>query len=212
MSASLSPAPFRFELDLGAAPVERRTLTVPELDAMLYAAREEGRVEGYRAGEDSAVARAADALAADARRLAQEAEAMLASIDSAREALKADAVTLSDRLARKLAHRLMEAHPVGEIAGLVEEALGNLTNAPHLVIRAAPQLADDIRDVASAAIAASGYAGRLIVMGDPEIAAGDARIEWAEGGLVRDLKKLEAELDTRISEFLAARPPVNEET
>ena len=44
-----------------------------------------------------------------------------------------------------------------------------------------------VRDLAAARMQTSGFAGRLVVMGDPEIVPGDARIEWADGGIVRDV-------------------------
>jgi len=47
--------------------------------------------------------------------------------------------------------------------------------------------------------------GRLIVMGDPEIGLGDGRIEWVDGGLVRDRAAIEAAIDERIAAYLAAR-------
>ena len=37
-----------------------------------------------------------------------------------------------------------------------------------------------------------GYEGRLVVLGDPDMAAGDARIEWADGGIVRERARIEA--------------------
>ena len=44
----------------------------------------------------------------------------------------------------------------------------SLSGVPHLVIRCHPDLADQIRDIANAQIATSGYAGRLVVMGEPD--------------------------------------------
>lgn len=37
-----------------------------------------------------------------------------------------------------------------------------------------------------------GYEGRLVVLGDPDMQAGDARIEWADGGIVRERARIEA--------------------
>ena len=33
---------------------------------------------------------------------------------------------------------------------------------------------------------AHGYEGRLVVLGEPSVAVGDCRIEWADGGIDRD--------------------------
>ena len=68
-------------------------------------------------------------------------------------------------------------------------------------------------DRASAMIASSGYAGRLVVMGDPEIRIGDGRLEWVDGGLVRDIAEISRQIDRQIATYLAARsgPPRAEE-
>lgn len=88
---------------------------------------------------------------------------------------------------------------------LLAECLPNLAGVPHLVIRCHPDLADAIRDAATAQIASSGFAGRLVVLGEPDIRLGDGRIEWADGGLVRDIAGISHEIDRQISRYLAAR-------
>ena len=42
-------------------------------------------------------------------------------------------------------------------------------------------------------------------MGEPDIALGNGRLEWADGGLVRDLATVETAIDQRIADYLAAR-------
>jgi flagellar assembly protein FliH len=66
-------------------------------------------------------------------------------------------------------------------------------------------LADRVRDIATGKISHSGFTGRLVVLGDPDIAIGDARLEWADGGVVRDIRQLSADIDARITEYFAAR-------
>ena len=46
---------------------------------------------------------------------------------------------------------------------------------------------------------------RTRIRGEPEIGLGDARLEWVDGGIVRDSAALEAEIDQRIAQFIAAR-------
>ena len=47
-----------------------------------------------------------------------------------------------------------------------------------------------------------GYEGRLVVLGDPDLALGDARIEWADGGVVRERARIEAEIDAAVAAHL----------
>ena len=36
-----------------------------------------------------------------------------------------------------------------------------------------------------------GFEGRLVILGEPDIAPGDVRLEWADGGVVRDRARIE---------------------
>ena len=37
-----------------------------------------------------------------------------------------------------------------------------------------------------------GFEGRIVVLGEPDMNAHDVRIEWADGGIVRDQARIEA--------------------
>ena len=50
-----------------------------------------------------------------------------------------------------------------------------------------------------------GFEGRLVVVAEPEIAAGDCKIEWADGGVVRDTAKTELAISNAIARYLGAR-------
>ena len=51
--------------------------------------------------------------------------------------------------------------------------------------------------------AAHGFEGRLIVMGDDKIAPGDCRLEWADGGMVRDTAAAAALIDEAVKRYTA---------
>jgi flagellar assembly protein FliH len=107
-------------------------------------------------------------------------------------------------IGRKLARHLLDREPTAEIEALLAECLASLDAVPHLVIRCNPDLADAVREIATARIATSGFTGRLVVLGEPDITLGDARLEWVDGGIVRDSTELETQIDTRIAQYLAA--------
>ncbi len=206
-----APARFTFDLDLGRQNERNSVVTETALSAMLAAAREEGLAAGRVEGERSALARAAQAEAAHSEALAIQVAAFTASVDDVRKQAVADAVRVSLSIARKLAGGLIAREPTAEIETLIGDCMATLDGVPHLVIRCEPTLADRVRDIANARMHTSGFSGRLVVLGDPEIAVGDARIEWADGGLVRDIRTLSAEIDARISSYFAARGIRNEE-
>jgi flagellar assembly protein FliH len=202
---STAPAKFTFDLDLGRRQERNSLVTETAMAALLEDARREGYESGLAEGERTTVAKAARAEAASAEALAVRVAAMAASLDDARKQAIAEAVELSLSIARKLAGGLIAREPTIEIEALVAECMATLDGVPHLVIRCDPALAEAVRDIATGKMTTSGFTGRLVVLGDPDIAIGDARIEWADGGVVRDIRKLSAEIDGRIAEYFAAR-------
>ena len=50
-----------------------------------------------------------------------------------------------------------------------------------------------------------GLASRLVVLAEPEIAPGDCRIEWADGGITRDSAATEHAIDEAVARYIDAR-------
>jgi flagellar assembly protein FliH len=201
------PARFTFDLDLGkrstSAPLKP---TVPEdLVAQLVAqAREDAYAEGLAAGERNATSMAAQTLASAAGMLATQTAEMAAALDDATLQARRDAIELAASIGRKLALHLLARFPTLELDALIAECMQSLNGVPHLVVRCHPNIADEIRDIATAHMHTSGFSGRLIVMGDPDIRLGDGRLEWVDGGLVRDIGAISKDIDRKITAYLAA--------
>jgi flagellar assembly protein FliH len=200
-----APAKFRFDLDLGHRQERNSVLTDTAMAALVNTARAEGYQDGMAEGQRSAAVKAAERLAQAAERLADHTAALNAALDDSRRATLADAVDLAATIGKKLASALLTEHPTSEIEALIVECLASLDAVPHLVIRCAPDLAEAVREIAQARIATSGFTGRLVVLGDPDQAMGDAKLEWVDGGISRDRSSIEADIDSRIAAYLAAR-------
>jgi flagellar assembly protein FliH len=171
----------------------------------LAQAREEAYAEGVASGERNATAVAAQTLAAAAGTLATQTAEMAAALDDATAQSRREAVELAASIGRKLALHLLARYPTVELDALIGECMQSLSGVPHLVVRCHPAIADGIRDVATAHMQTSGFAGRLVVMGDPDLRLGDGRLEWVDGGLVRDIGAVAKDIDLKISAYLAAR-------
>jgi len=202
------PARFTFDLDLGkrttSAPPKP---TVPEdlVAQLVTQAREEGYAEGMAAGETNATSMAAQTLAAAAGTLATRSAEMAAALDDATAQAEQEAIELAASVGRKLALHLLARFPSLELDALIAECMQSLGGVPHLVVRCNPSIADGIRDAATAHMHTSGFSGRLIVMGDPDIRLGDGKLEWVDGGLVRDIGAISKDIDKKISAYLAAK-------
>lgn len=204
---SAAPARFTFDLDLGHRNERGRMMTDGAIDDLARAASAEGYARGFAEGEQSVVARRQKDLAAAAEKLAERAVAMQSTLEQARRAAVGEAAELAFAVGRKLALHLIARYPQAELEALVEECLAGLHGVPHLVIRCHPDIAETIRNATETRMAVSGFEGRLVVIGDPEQGISDGRIEWADGGVARNLERTLADLDNTISGFLDGRRP-----
>lgn len=208
------PARFLFDQDFAAPPPAAKPVEVvperPTVDlelhlAELAAAEARGREAGLIEGRMTAEARAAERLADEAAVLVASSRALLAALDADRLAIEKQAVDLALAAARKLAGGLVEREPTAAIRAVLAESLGPLRKAPHMVLRLAAEHADQIRSEVDRIARETGFEGRIVILGEPEIRRGDCRIEWADGGIVHDSAAIEAEIDAAVARYFAAR-------
>lgn len=199
-----APAKFTFDLDLGKKKEQSRVIDEQELADMLAAAEQQGYDRGYAEAETSVASKSAEASAKAIDNLASRAAKIAQKADQAQRELLTDATQLAVTTARKLAANLIARHPLAEITDLMDECLASLGSVPHLVIRCHPDLADLVKEKAEQKMHTSGFEGRLVVLGEPDITLGDARLEWVDGGLVRDLNEINGEIDRLLAEYTKA--------
>lgn len=158
---------------------------------MLEQARAEGHAQGVLEGRalehDDEAARVTDTMGEIAQRL-RDAGQHLAQVEheSRREALDFAFV-----FARKMAGKLLDEMPVAAIEATARAILNDLRGAPHVAVRVEPGLVDSVKSRLTLLLRENGIELKLFVFPDPMIQLGDCRIEWAEGGIVREREKLE---------------------
>lgn len=215
-----APARFLFDTDFGKpepapAPVEpdRPAIDLQQhLDELVQVeeraraeAFAEGREEGYASGRRDAEARAAERLADAASALVGTARTLLATLDAERLGAEVRAVELAVVAARKLAGRLIDLEPLAEIRALLTECLGPLRKAPHLVVRLDRRDAAALEPQIARIARETGFDGRIVILGEDDVLRGDCRIEWADGGILRDRDALAAEVDATVTRWIDAR-------
>jgi flagellar assembly protein FliH len=175
-------------------------------DAKRAAVLDEARAEGYARGledgrrmtEGGIQARLADAT----ERLAHRAVELLAQAEADRAAIEAQALALALALARKLAGEALAREPLAAVGEMAREAFQHLRGVPHLVVRVNEALVDPVEALVKRLARERGYEGRVVVMGEPDIVLGDARLEWADGGMARSLDRLHAEAAQAVGQHL----------
>jgi flagellar assembly protein FliH len=108
-------------------------------------------------------------------------------------------------VARKLAPELIAREPFAELSALAAGCFRHLVAAPHVVVRVNDALQERARAELEETARAGGFDGRLVVLAEPEIAPGDCRIEWADGGVKRDRATIEGAIEESVARYVAAR-------
>ena len=179
---------FLFQRDF-AAPAGEQT---PRSREALAEAEKRGREAGFAEGQARARAEADAQMQQMLGRIAEDVAALLARADEDRAAFEDEAVAFATALAEKLAGDALAHYPMDAIAQLARKSFEHLRGVPHLVVRVNEALVEKTEALMQKIARERGFEGRLVIMGEPEIAPGDARLEWADGGVVREGAKIGA--------------------
>jgi flagellar assembly protein FliH len=201
-----APAKFLFDVDFSAPDKSREKPATPAEIAEKIA---DAEARAYRAGYDAAQH---EARVESDRRIALAMEEISLAIrgiatrfSGIETRMETEAVDVAVAVARKLCAELVAREPLGEITALVSDCFSHLVSTPHLVVRINTQLYEVTREKIERLAARSGFEGRLVILAEPEIATGDCRIEWADGGVVLERAAIEAKINELVGRYMASR-------
>jgi flagellar assembly protein FliH len=200
-----APAKFMFDIDFSAPDKSREKVSPAEVAQKIAAAEAKAYRDGFDAGQREAKAESdrRSALALEEIKIAMQGiAARFAGVESRMET---EAVDVAVAVARKLCGELIAAEPLGELSGLVSECFSHLVSTPHLVVRVNDQLYEAARERIERLAKPSGFQGRLVILAEPQIATGDCRIEWADGGVVLERAAIDAKIDELVGRYIASR-------
>ena len=201
-----APAKFLFENDFTPGGGDKKPLmTLDDHAAKLKAAEAAAFARGFERGAAEATAEVERRSAATIERIA----AAMAVLDKQLEAVEAkfetEAVEVAVAVAKKLAPELVAREPLAEIAALAIGCFRNLVKCPHVVVRVNDGLHETAREKLDDLVRQCSPDTRLVVLAEPEIATGDCRIEWADGGIDRDNAAIAAAIDEAVGRYIDAR-------
>lgn len=201
-----APAKFLFDVDFSAPDRSReRAATPAEIAARVAQAEAQAYHNGFDAGQRESHVESERRIAASFQQIGNSIAAIAAQFAEIESRLQTEAVDVAVATARKLSGALIEAEPLAEITELVSDCFKHLVSTPHLVIRINDGLYEQARDTFERMAKQSGFAGRLIVLAEPELAVGDCKIEWADGGVVREAAAIDAKITELVERYVASR-------
>jgi flagellar assembly protein FliH len=207
----MSAKPFTFdrafpETASRYVPLEQKepVMRVSEHEDVLVAAVASAREQGFVDGKAAALAEETTRLANAMESVARALEDLRQNLDDIQANASAEALRFAHGFARHLAGRLLDAAPMDAIEDVAKRIFDDLRGQPHVAVRVGENLVEAARERMTAIARERGFEGRLIIMGEPEIPPGDVRIEWADGGIIRDQAATDNILAASVAEALAA--------
>ncbi|WP_068315350.1 FliH/SctL family protein [Polycladidibacter hongkongensis] len=130
---------------------------------------------------------------------------VLAKLDGALAQQEKRAVRLGLMAAHKFCQKLIAREPLGEVKAVLADCLAPLRKTPSMVIEV--PLADSaaLEEELDALMTRGGFEGRIKVVGSETAQRGDFRIEWPEGGIIREQSALARQLDEVMETYFAAK-------
>ncbi len=191
--------------DAGEGKAARTVITLAEHALKLAEAEAAAHRKGYADAQG-------DATVESGRRVADALEHIAAALVVANRALAAietrlecEAVEVAVAVARKLAPALIAHEPFAEISALASDCFRQLVTAPHIAVRVNDALYAVAKEKLDDIVRARSFEGRLVVLAEPDVALGDCRIEWADGGINRDSAAAEAVIAAAVDGYIGAR-------
>lgn len=195
-----NPGPTRFQFDtvfaadtvrgLSGGGRQRSTFAADEVDAI--------RRDAHSAGREAAMAEATHAQAVALSAIARSATVLIEQFDSQIEAFRQDSATIALVVARKLAGEALAIAPHGELERFISECLNKLHREARLVVTVSPDNADHLRSRIGELVDQNGFAGRVVVMPETAMNLADCRIEWADGGIEKNLETTFASIEEQV--------------
>jgi flagellar assembly protein FliH len=199
-------AKYLFDQDFGiGAKAADKPIAAAELAIRLGEAESKGFRDGFAAAEKECAAVAANRSAIAFEQIGDALHRLAQGLAAMEGRLETEAIEIAAAIARKLAPELVLREPFAEIAALATECFRQLSAAPHVVVRVNDALLETARTKLDEIAKSKGFEGRLVLLAEPAIAMGDCKIEWADGGVVRDAGKTSLAIDDAIGRYLGAR-------
>lgn len=204
---------FLFDTEFDTTPAaagapESKLLTGKEIQDLRDSAFEAGVNEGAGRENKTTEHRNAQALAAIADRLGAIADEQTRAMNHIID----EAATLTIAITRKISPALAHHQPLVGIEDMIRDFLRQLIDEPHIVVRMAESLIDELKPRIDTIAAGCGFAGRVVLMPDPRMGGNDCRLEWADGGAVRNIDTILNDIETGIVRMLPKASDLSDES
>lgn len=169
--------------------------------------REEMEAEcekAYARGRDDVLVKTEEAALQTVQTLSEQCTQILSTMQSQSNACRAQAMELVLVAARKIAGQALEQFPDTQVEDTVREVLKDLRSAPRLVVTCPKTVSDSLTGKLQDMAKQSAFDGALEIRLDDQAAAGDVKLEWAQGAVCLTTEDITQRVEATIRQWLAA--------
>jgi flagellar assembly protein FliH len=196
-------AKYLFDEDFAAG--EKPTISLVEHERRRADAESQAYREGFTAGQEQAHQEATQRMADALSTIADGLDRLDGALTAIETRLETEAVEVAVAVAAKLSPALIAREPFAEIAALATECFHHLVSTPLVTVRIAAEIHETAKTQIEEIARTRGFDGRLAIISDESLAPGDCRVEWADGGIIRDHTATTSAIDETVARYIAAR-------
>ena len=196
-------AKYLFDEDFAAG--EKPTISLVEHERRRADAESQAYREGFTAGQEQAHQEATQRMADALSMIADGLDRLDGALTAIETRLETEAVEVAVAVAAKLSPALIAREPFAEIAALATECFHHLVSTPLVTVRIAAEIHETAKEQIEEIARTRGFDGRLAIISDESLAPGDCRVEWADGGIIRDHTGTTSAIDETVARYIAAR-------
>jgi len=183
---------FDDETDVHRAPERKPVLMKPEqIDALKKESYDAGMAAGIKAGKDEQIAQQTVLLA----KIDHNVVTLVKNIDKVAHEQEDQMRGMALAIAKKILPAFTAEHGMGEIEALISDTLREMAREPRLVVRVHESEFDVLNEKIQAIATQRAFQGKIVVLADADVASGDCRIEWADGGVERNTPATEKAIE-----------------
>jgi flagellar assembly protein FliH len=166
------------------------------------------RDEATKAAKSEALSEAAALQETHIAKLLEHISAMTLSLSAQEETRDlqrmADSIRLSLKVIHKLLPRFAEQYNLDEMERVILDALETRKDEPRIAVTVSSLHLASLKDRIDRIAIEKGYAGKMIIIADDNLAPTDCRVEWADGGAERLYERLYAQIENEFAKTMSA--------
>lgn len=189
------------DFDRSAAPEAPPAPTFSE--EQLTDAKKSGYAQGKQDGVRETRAQQEEATQKSMAQIAGGLDRLVAAEDKRDIAAMVDTVKLAMRVTHKLLPQFAQRFALDEIERVILQSLEARRDEPRIAITVSGLHLDTMKQRIDALAGERGYAGKVIVIADDNLAATDVRVEWADGGAERLYERIYSLVESEFAKAIA---------